>query len=297
MTKRIISVILAMMMILSLALLTSCKDDTPSAGPGLPIGDNAGSEDEGNSLTAPDGSTVELPESITKVVTVSPAAKSIFGTVGVSDKIVASFDPTVDSTSDVIAAAPEVVFYDEGANLDVDALKNAGIVTIALPTATSMATVKNHINFVGKMFGIGTTSIVDSMTKAFTSLQTSTKEWVKLTVYIELGASDEGYLTAAPYSYVYEIISSAGGANIFGEASGKEGFVTVTADEVIAANPDVIFTVGSVDDILNREGWEGVTAVANAQVYTVENLNPSNDAVAAAQAINDYLQAIMYAEK
>lgn len=298
MKKRIISLILAMMMVFSFIILTSCKDDNNDDKPNLPIGgDDTGNENEGNSITAPDGSTVELPESVTKVVTVSTAAQSIFATVGVSDKIVANFDPAEDCTSEVINAAPEVVIYDFDAVLDVDKLKSEGIVTIVLPEATSMAIIKNHITFVGKMFGINTTSIVDSITKAFTSLQSATKEWAKLDVYIELGSSEDGYISAAPYSYVYEIVSSAGGNNIFGESSGKEGFITVSADEILAADPDVIFTVGSVDDIMNREGWSECSAVKSAQVYTIENLNPSNDAVTAAQTINDYLQNIMYADK
>lgn len=293
MAKRITALLLAMMMVFSLSLLTACGDDDDNGGGGLPIGDGA-EEDEGNSLTAPDGSTVELPEAIDSIITVSPAAKSILTELGAESKIKANYQPSVDNTSAIVTDAPQVVIYDEGAVIDVAEIESKGIVAIKLPTADSMATVKNHITFIGKMLGVATESIVDSITNSLTTMQVATVEWQKPTVYFELGSGDDGYYTVAPYSYVYELIASAGGVNIFGSDSEYEGFVTVTADEIVSANPAVIFTVGSVEDITSREGWSEIDAVVNGYVYSIENLNPSKDAVTAAQSINDYLADIVY---
>lgn len=292
MSKRITALFLAMMMVFSLSLLTSCGGEDDDKDDKLPV-DNIG-EDEGNSLTAPDGSTVELPETVDTIVTVSPAAKSIITELGASSKIKASYDPTADSTSNVVSDAPQVVIYDEGANIDTAEIEAKGIVAIKLPTADSMATVKNHITFIGKLLGVAATATVDSITNALTTMQVTTVEWQKPTVYFEIGSGDDGYYTVAPYSYVYELVASAGGVNIFGTDSEYEGFVTVTADEIKAADPDVIFTVGSVEDITSREGWSEVSAVANGYVYSIENLNPSKDAVTAAQSMNEHLADIVY---
>lgn len=291
MAKRITALLMALMMIFSFALLTSCGEDDPADQGGLPIGDGTGDEDV--SLTAPDGSTVELPGTIEKIVTVSPAAKSIIEQLGAGSKITASYAVDADATNDIVSAKPEVVLYDEGAAIDVAAIEAAEIVAIKLPTADSIATIKAHITFVGKILGIGTESTVEAITKAFTSLQITSSEWEKPSVYVELGNGEDGYYTVAPYSYVYEMVSSAGGNNIFGADSEYEGFITVTADEIIAANPAVIFTTGSVEDITGREGWSEVAAVANGQVYIIENLIPSGDAVAAAQSMSEKLEAVV----
>ncbi len=291
MTKRITALLMALMMIFSFALLTSCGEDEPEDQGGLPINGDDG--DDEVSLTAPDGSTVELPETIEKIVTVSPAAKSIIEQLGAGSKITASYDVTADATNDIVSAKPEVVLYDEGAAIDIAAIEAADIVAIKLPTADSMATVKAHITFVGKMLGIGTESVVEAITKAFTSLQITSSAWDKPSVYVELGNGDDGYYTVAPYSYVYEMVSSAGGNNIFGSSSEYEGFITVTADEIIAANPAVIFTTGAVEDITGREGWSEIAAVANGHVYSIENLIPSGDAVAAAQSMSEFLEAVV----
>ena len=49
---------------------------------------------------------------------------------------------------------------------------------------------------------------------------------------------------------------------------------------MVAANPDVIFTNvnyidNPVEEILGRDGWAGVAAVANGQVYSVDNMSSS----------------------
>ena len=56
----------------------------------------------------------------------------------------------------------------------------------------------------------------------------------------------------------------------------QQGWVSVTEEDAVAANPDVILTsVNYVDDavgeILSREGWQDVTAVANKDVYYIDN--------------------------
>ncbi len=289
MSKRIVSIILAALMLACSFSLASCGGegggDKPAIGPGENTGDNV--------LTAPDGSTVTLPASVTKIVTVSAAAKDMIAALGASAKVTASYDADKDATSDIVSAKPEVVLYDEGAAIDVKAITDAGIVAVKLPTADSVATIKKNLTFIGKVVGVSAETKIDSITKSLNTMQLATQAWTKLNVYIELGSGEDGYYTVAPYSFVHELLSSAGGNNIFGADSGKEGFVTVTADEVIAKNPDVIFVVGSSGDLKAREGWGEIKAVANGNVFEIEAPVASDSVVDFAQAINDKLNAVM----
>ncbi len=290
MSKRIISLFLAVFMIACSLSIVSCGDEGGGNQPPIGPGNNAGGD---NVLTAPDGSSVTLPASVTKIVTVSAAAKDIIDVLGASSKVVASYDADKDATSDIINAKPEIVIYDDGAAIDVKKITDAGIVAVKLPKADSVAKIKNHLTFIGQVVGTSAESQINSITKSLETMQLATKAWTtKLNVYIELGSGEDGFYTVAPYSYVHELLSSAGGNNIFSD-SDKEGFVTVTADEILAKNPDVIFVVGSADDIKGREGWSECKAIANGNVFELPAPVASDSVVDFAQAINDKLNVVM----
>ena len=69
------------------------------------------------------------------------------------------------------------------------------------------------------------------------------------------------------------MITLIGAENVFGD---QAGWLAVNEEDAVAANPDVILTnvnyiEDSVGEILSREGWDVVTAVANADVHYIEN--------------------------
>jgi len=297
MLKKIIAITLVL--ILALGALAGCGKDKDSGG--IPLGSDTDDAEDQNeqTLTAPNGESITLPKNITSVITVSPAAKNIFDELGLSSKVKASYDVDKDSTNDIINAKPDVVIYDNGAAIDTDAIKNADIIAIELPVCNSMADVKKHITFIGNMMGIATQDKVKSITDDLNVMQLSTSNIKKLKVYFELGYDSETgkYMTIAPYSYIYELLSSAGGDSIFGVDSGYEGFISVTADEIIAANPAVIFTLGSAEDITSREGWDSIDAIKNGYVYEIEDIAPSFIAVDAAQAMHEVLSPILFGDK
>ena len=96
------------------------------------------------------------------------------------------------------------------------------------------------------------------------------------TVYFEI--------SAAPYCYSFgegvflnEMIDLIGAENVL---AGQEGWLSVEEESVVSANPDVILTnVNYIEDpvgeILARPGWEGVTAVQNGGVCTIDNKTSS----------------------
>lgn len=296
MSKRIIAI--ALVLLFAFGALAGCGKDKDSGG--IPLGSDTGDSEnpDEQKLTAPSGESVTLPKTVSSVITVSPAAKNIFDELGLSSKVKASYGVDEDCTDAIITAAPDVVVYDSGAAIDTDAIKAADIIAIELPVCNSMADVKKHISFIGSMMGVSTEDKVKSITDDLNVMQLSTSNIRKLSVYFELGYDSETgkYMTIAPYSYIYEILSSAGGESIFGVDSDYEGFISVTADEIIAANPAVIFTLGSADDINSREGWDSIDAVKNGYVYEIEDIAPSFIAVNAAQSMHEVLSPILFGE-
>jgi len=89
--------------------------------------------------------------------------------------------------------------------------------------------------------------------------------------------------------YPNDYIEMAGGANLFGDSS--QGLFTADPEEVIKRNPDLILTLmGSKysdrigwnvdnvtalrekrDEIMNRTGFEGISAVKSGNVYTLDS--------------------------
>ncbi|MCD8056114.1 MAG: ABC transporter substrate-binding protein [Clostridiales bacterium] len=298
MTKRIISFILAVMLTLAVTVLSSCDDSEENKGSDVTLSsddttDSSTSNDDGTTtITLPNGDSATVPSSISSVITVSSAAETIFSRLSCSDYVKASYDVTDDCTSAIVSAAPDVVIYDTGANIDVDTITAAGIVAVEFPTeAESVTSIKNdYVKFVGTLMGVSYSTEQESIqkgldqAKALVAAQTT---WVSPSVYFELNYEDGTCYTVAPYSYIYELISIAGGSNIFGSSSDYEGFIEVTEEEVIEANPKIIFTVGSADDITGRDGWSEVDAVASGNVYEI-TVDCSYTAAEAANTMYQY---------
>ncbi|MCD7775758.1 MAG: ABC transporter substrate-binding protein [Firmicutes bacterium] len=297
MTKRILSILLAVMLIMTVTVLSSCGDsDEDNTVQTLDNGDEsdtaADTTEEGKTtITLPNGDSATVPSTISSVVTVSPAAENIFSRLSCDSYVTASYSVTDDCTDSIVSAAPDVVIYDTGANIDVDTITSAGIVAVEFPTeAESVTSIKNdYIKFVGTLMGVSYSSEQESLqkgldqAKALVAAQTT---WVSPTVYFEVSYEDGTCYTVAPYSYIYEIISISGGSNVFGSSSDYEGFISVSEDDIIAANPSIIFTVGLASDITEREGWSEVSAVASGNVYEIT----MNCSYAAAEAANTMYQ-------
>jgi len=73
--------------------------------------------------------------------------------------------------------------------------------------------------------------------------------------------------------------------------------VAVEGETVVAANPDVIFTNvnymdAPVEEILGREGWAGVSAVQNKEVYYIDNMASSLPDQNIVKAVEQMAQAL-----
>ncbi len=79
--------------------------------------------------------------------------------------------------------------------------------------------------------------------------------------------------TCGKDTFMDELIEKAGGINIVD----IPGWVQYSEEEVLEKNPDVIFTTygyydsNAVENVLTREGWDGVNAVRYNQVYDVDS--------------------------
>jgi iron complex transport system substrate-binding protein len=85
---------------------------------------------------------------------------------------------------------------------------------------------------------------------------------------------DDPLMTAGPQSFIGELIGIAKGKNIFDDV--KQGYPQISSELVVDRDPQVIIRPSSGDDtnsldrILGRKGWEGISAIRDKQVRTID---------------------------
>jgi iron complex transport system substrate-binding protein len=97
-------------------------------------------------------------------------------------------------------------------------------------------------------------------------------------VFYELDSTDPAApWTAGAGTFIDTLITKAGGTNL--GAAFEGAWVQVSAEEVIAQDPDIIILGDSIwgvtgEDVAARPGWEGISAVQNGMIF------PFNDDLA-----------------
>jgi iron complex transport system substrate-binding protein len=97
---------------------------------------------------------------------------------------------------------------------------------------------------------------------------------VKPKVYFEVW--NDPYISVNQKTWIGNLISLAGGENVFGETPTE--WPMIDPECVVQADPDVmLFPVipdvppfwESFEAVINRKGWENVSAIQNKRLYTV----------------------------
>lgn len=240
------------------------------------------------------GNAIALPEEVNSIVSLAPATTQIIESLGLTDKLVGvdtqsplyvagldelpQFDMMAPDVEQIAALEPDIVFASGISYLDGDpfaALEGMGICVVDIPTSNSIAAVGEDVLFTAQCLGMADEgqALVDEMNATIDEIAAigATIE-DKKTVLFEISALPSIY-SFGTGTFLDEMIALIGAENAFGD---QEGWIAVAEEDAVASNPDVILTsVNYIDDpvgeILGRAGWESVTAVANGDVYYIDN--------------------------
>lgn len=258
-----IALVLALIMVFA-SVLTACGEKESG---GISINNDAQTTSDTQIVSGLSGESYTLSNNITKVVSLSPAASMIIDSLGGSSKLTAVDKASADyvsvsSTVDVSGAAglsPEVIFVDEA---DKAAVGTTDIPVFVIPQAQSVADINNLIRLCAKVIGVNADDAVSKVTNVMNVAQMNSSSYsTRYKAYIDLGGETVGSGT-----FITELLHASGLENV---CTG-EGFCTMTDDEIIAANPEFIFTCGDVNDYLNNSAFADVAAVANNHVYSLD---------------------------
>ena len=270
--------------------------DTPSASQGAAPSQPPGTS-PGLPTEDPSGASIDLPEHIDSIVVLAPSIAETVVALGQGGKIVGydlnsvglaglpenvpTFDTVSPDVEQLVALAPDVLFVSSLSLYDQEApyqpLINAGVCVICVPTSESIDGVKRDIAFLAAALSANEAgqALLDGLNAeldALAAVAAAIPKEERKSVYFEISAAPWMYSTGGG-TYLDEMITLIGGTNVL---SGEDGWISVEGETVVAANPDVIFTnVNYLDDpvaeILGRDGWAGVAAVANRNVYYIDN--------------------------
>lgn len=258
-----IALVLALIMVFA-SVLTACGEKESG---GISINKDAQTTSDTQIVTGLNGESYTLSNNITKVVSLSPAASMIIDSLGGSSKLTAVDKASADyvsvsSTVDASGAAglsPEVIFVDEA---DKAAVGTTDIPVFVIPQAASVADINNLIRLCAKVIGVNADDAVSKVTNVMNVAQMNSSSYsTRYKAYVDFGGETVGSGT-----FITELLHASGLENV---CTG-EGFCTMTDDEIIAANPEFIFTCGDVNDYLNNSAFADVAAVANNHVYSLD---------------------------
>ena len=230
-----------------------------------------------------------------RIVSLAPSTTEIAFALGLGSRVIA-----VDTYSDYPAAAknlPKITTFplnlEQVVALKPDLILAAGIqspddikkladlklnVLVIGSVNTTFDSVYSDIALLGKATGTDAQakSIVDAMKQRVAAVAAKiATATTKPNVYWELDSTDPSKPYApGPGSFINDIITMAGGVNV--TANAKSPYAQINAEEIIAANPDIIILSDAsygttVDSVKARKGWSVINAVKNNLVFPIDD--------------------------
>lgn len=268
----------------------------PAVALALVLGACAAPATGGATLTDDMGREVAIPADVQRVVSLAPSVTESLYAIGAGDLVVgrSSFDnyppEVVDvqeiggfvaedfSVEAIVALEPDIVIG--GSDLQAplaDSLEAAGVPFFVFHPAT-FEDVYRMIDTLGQITGHedGAQAVVDDMQarlQAVDDVVRDVPEDERPTVFYEVW--DEPLITAGPSTFIGQMIIHAGGRDIFADLTDE--YPTVSAEVVIERQPQVIFgpqthaEALTIESITARPGWADLPAVANGQIYLLDD--------------------------
>ena len=259
------------------------------------------------------GNDIDIPENVDKIISMAPSTTRFLIDLGLGNKIIGidtnsasysdslpkdvkQFDMMNPDNEALVALEPDIIFTSGMSNEGgVDAFqpaRDAGICVADIPSSSSFEEIAEDLKFIGSAVGEDEKAqeLIDEFNLKHEEVELLGKdvtEKKKILFMISLPSADyPSVYTTGKGTYLDEMITDIGAENITGD---QEGWISISEEEAIAMNPDVIVTnIDYVDDVVNviksAKGWEEVNAIKNDAVYYIDSTTsnqPNNHTVEA----------------
>jgi iron complex transport system substrate-binding protein len=281
---RRIALLFAVLFIVSCGTSTTLAPASPSASPTTSLPAVAFPV----SITDFQGRSVAISKRPERIVSIGPSNTEFLFALGAGDRVVGDDDfsdqPAAAKTKDhvggvkvslekVVSLKPDLIVTVKFSDGTIEALSQTAAVVLVVDPQ-SLADVTRTATLLGKAVGADGDGLARSIQDKLDAVKAKTATAPRLKVFDEEDASDLTKLyTVGPGSFLNDLITLAGGTNV--AAAAKTAYPTISTEEVIQADPDVIVLDDAafgttVDAIAKRPGWATLSAVTNQRVYPLD---------------------------
>ncbi|QWC86511.1 ABC transporter substrate-binding protein [Nocardioidaceae bacterium] len=261
--------------------------DDSEAGSPTPSGSSSASSDFPVTLESGEGE-ITLESQPERIVSLSPSATESLFAIGAGEQVVAAdeysnfpaeapttdlsgFDPNVEA---ILSYEPDLVIASADTNDLVAGLDAAGVPTLISGAPADIESGYDNFALLGMATGRvdETAAFVSDLRGRISDALDAAPQDADVRVYHEL---DDTYFAASSNSFIGSVYEAMGATNIAdGADSDGSGFPQLTAEAVIAADPQLIVITDQVsytaEDVAQRPGWGDVAAVRSDSIVTVD---------------------------
>lgn len=179
---------------------------------------------------------------------------------------------------EILALAPQVVLMGDMAQSpeQVEQLEQNGV-RVVISDANDIAGTYTAIRMTGALVGRedAAQALIDDMQATFDEIAAKSDAAGK-TVYFEVSPLQWGLWTAGANTFMDELAALCGLQNAFADV---DGWAAISEEQVLERDPDYIVTTAMyygegpmpAEEIMSREGWQGLKAVQSGNVYNADS--------------------------
>jgi len=233
------------------------------------------------------GQELALETAPLRIVAVGALYAEIVVDLGIGDRLIAIADsddnpasldglasvgPTYAPNVELIMGFdPDIVLGATDWGGERPALEAAGIPVLTTPMLTSISSLFNSIRTIGTALGVEvqSTLLAGRIATDIIEAEAAILDTPAISAtFLYASSPDDPPYTAGAGAIEHELILRAGGDNVFADV---EGFPQISFEEIIARNPDVIFTAPSqIENILANPLLQAVSAVDAGRVFGIK---------------------------
>ncbi|MBQ5384327.1 MAG: cobalamin-binding protein [Treponema sp.] len=237
------------------------------------------------------GHEVTLKQKPVKIISLGAASTEILYEVGAGKQIAAvsdvsnypeqakklptigGFDAKTISLEKILSFKPDFIIIYSGMHDFLIPSFEKFHIPYYVSNAATIADVIDEIKDIAYLTGYKSTG--DSLEKKYKKIVAKISENIKKSgkdkpdVFWEV--YNAPFMSAGKNSFINDVISICGGKNIFGDID--QAYPVVSEETIIASDPDFILLPNdmypSTDAVMNRRGWQNITAVKNNAVIII----------------------------
>jgi len=265
-----------------------------------------------------EGYAITVPTEINTIVTIGPSTTEMIIGLGLADKIISAdrFSADVEGLPAGVVAdfgimdldaeylvnlMPDVIFITgmaRGGGTDdpIAPVSAAGITVIYMPNSINVAGIIDDIRFVADVM-----NAIDAGERIISTMQAEIDAIAAIAANITTTRTVYFEISPAPWMFSFgtgtflnEMLELLGATNIFAD---QDGWLGVADEILLALNPDVILTSTDflpdpIGEILDRPGFDVITAVQNGDVFVIDTASSSRPTHNITKALRQMAEAI-----